>query len=161
MVIKFITMESADKGYPLVSVIIPCWNEEEFIDACLDSTISNDYPKDKLEILVVDGMSEDGTRHIIERYVGKYPFIKLIRNHQKITSCGLNKGIEEAGGKYILWMSGHNTYSKAYILKCVEYSLKSNAENVGGIIKVIPRNSSFIGKRIALVFFSFFQHGKF
>jgi hypothetical protein len=47
-------------------------------------------------------------------------------------------------------MSGHNTYSKAYIRKCLEYSLKSKAGNVGGIIKVIPRNSCFIGKSIAL-----------
>jgi len=46
---------------PLVSVIIPCRNEERFTSKCLDSIIENDYPKDKLEILVVDGMSEDVT----------------------------------------------------------------------------------------------------
>ncbi|MFX0195641.1 MAG: glycosyltransferase [Candidatus Hodarchaeota archaeon] len=85
-VTKFIPIESADKGYHLVSVIIPCWNEKEFIGACLDSIISYDYPKDKLEIFAVDEMSEDGTRHIIERYVGKYPFIRLIGNPKKITS---------------------------------------------------------------------------
>jgi hypothetical protein len=55
-----------------------------------------------LEILVVDGMSEDGTRHIIGRYVGKYAFIRLIGNPKRITSCGLNKGIGEARGEYIL-----------------------------------------------------------
>lgn len=42
-----------------VAVIIPCRNEEKFIGKCLDSVITNDYPKDRLEILVVDGMSED------------------------------------------------------------------------------------------------------
>lgn len=144
------TTESSDKVYPLVTVIIPCWNEEKFIGACLDSIISNDYPKDKLEILVVDGMSEDGTRDIIESYMEKYPFVRLVGNAKRITSCGLNKGIGEAKGEYILWMSAHNTYSKAYMRKCLEYSLKSNAHNVGGIIKVIPRKNSLIGKSITL-----------
>ena len=52
----------------LVSIIIPCRNEERFIAKCLDSIIAQDYPKDRLEVLVVDGMSEDGTREIVERY---------------------------------------------------------------------------------------------
>lgn len=47
---------------PFVSVIIPCRNEEKFIGKCLDSIITNDYPKEGLEVLVVDGMSEDGMR---------------------------------------------------------------------------------------------------
>ena len=50
----------------------------------------------------MDGMNEDGTRHIIGRYVGKYAFIRLIGNPKRITSCGLNKGIGEARGEYIL-----------------------------------------------------------
>ena len=53
---------------PFVSIIIPCRNEEKFIGKCLDSIIAQDYPKDRLEVLVVDGMSEDGTREIVERY---------------------------------------------------------------------------------------------
>ena len=51
---------------PTVSVIIPCRNEEKFIGKCLDSIIEQDYPKDKTEILVVDGVSGDGIRKIIE-----------------------------------------------------------------------------------------------
>ena len=53
---------------PFVSIIIPCRNEEKFIGKCLDSILAQDYPKDRLEVLVVDGMSEDGTREIVERY---------------------------------------------------------------------------------------------
>jgi len=50
---------------PFISIIIPCRNEEKFIDKCLDSIIAQNYPKDKLEILIIDGMSEDGTRGIV------------------------------------------------------------------------------------------------
>lgn len=49
---------------PFISIIIPCLNEEKFIGDCLNSIIANDYPGDHLEALVIDGMSEDGTREI-------------------------------------------------------------------------------------------------
>lgn len=137
-------------GLYFVSVIIPCRNEERFIGMCLDSLTANDYPKDKLEILVVDGMSEDGSREIIQKYTKRYPFIKLLDNPKKITPCGLNKGIKTASGEYILWMSSHNRYSNDYIHKCLEYLMKFNTDNVGGIIKVVPRENSFIGRSIAL-----------
>lgn len=145
-----LTYLNIEKDLPFVSIVIPCRNEEKFIGKCLYSIITNDYPKDKLEILAVDGMSEDGTREIIKKYTRKYPFIRLLGNPRKITPCGLNEGIREARGEYILWMSAHNRYSKAYIHKCIEYLLNSHADNVGGIIKVIPRNNSFLGKSIAL-----------
>lgn len=49
----------------LVSIVIPCRNEEKFIGKCIESVIVNDYPEHRLEVLVVDGMSEDGTRESI------------------------------------------------------------------------------------------------
>ena len=52
---------------PLVSVIIPCYNEEKYIGECFDTLIANDYPKDRLEAFVVDGMSDDATRKIIKK----------------------------------------------------------------------------------------------
>jgi len=63
---------------PFVSIIIPCRNEEKFISKCLDSILGNDYLKDKLEILVIDGMSEDKTREIISGFVQKYWFFRLL-----------------------------------------------------------------------------------
>ena len=51
-----------------VSIIIPCRNEEKFIGRCLESIVGQDYPRENLEVLVVDGMSEDGTRDIIEQF---------------------------------------------------------------------------------------------
>ena len=73
---------------PWVSVIIPCLNEREFIGDCLDSVIANDYPKDRLEILVIDGMSDDGTRAIVEEYAQKHRFIRMVDNPDKILRPG-------------------------------------------------------------------------
>jgi len=61
----------------VISIVIACRNEEKYISKCLGSIIAQDYPKDKLEILVVDGRSKDRTKEIIEKYSKQYPFVKL------------------------------------------------------------------------------------
>ena len=68
---------------PLVSIIIPCRNEKKFIGQCLDSLINQDYPQDKLEILIIDGASTDKTKNIVSSYLQKYKFIKLFENPKK------------------------------------------------------------------------------
>jgi len=142
-----------------VSVIIPCRNEEKFIGKCLDSIIAQDYPKDKLEILVVDGMSEDGTREIVKRYMDKCPFIELLDNPKKITPCALNIGIKNAKGDIIIRMDAHAKYTNNYVSKCAKYLYEYNADNVGGIWKILPRENTLINKSICLASSSVFGAG--
>lgn len=137
---------------PLVSIVIPSRNEEKFIGMCLDSIIANDYPKDKIEVLIVDGVSEDGTREIVEKYVQQYPFIKILDNLKKNTPCALNIGIKNAKGDIIMKMDAHTTYKKDYVSNCVKYLDKYKADNVGGILKMIPRDSNVIARAIVLSF---------
>jgi glycosyltransferase involved in cell wall biosynthesis len=134
----------------LISVIVPCRNEEQFIRKCLDSIISNDYPKDRLQVLVVDGMSEDSTRQIIESYQKQYSFMRAFENPLRITSCALNLGIESSEGDLLLWLSAHNVYESQYISKCVRYLKEYKADAVGGIIKPIPRKNGSIGKAVCI-----------
>jgi len=133
---------------PFVSVVIPCRNEEKFIGGCLDSVIANDYPKNRIEVLVVDGMSEDGTRDTLGKYTRKYPFIGLLDNLKKNTPCALNIGIKNAQGDVIMRMDVHTTYEKNYISKCVKYLNEYDADNVGGRMLTLPRNDTFVGKAI-------------
>jgi glycosyltransferase involved in cell wall biosynthesis len=133
---------------PFVSVIIPCLHEESFIGKCLDSIIDNDYPKDRLEILVIDGKSEDGTKAVLEKYAYNYSFVKVFENPKKITPAGLNIGIQNAKGEIIVRMDAHSSYEKDYISKCIRYLNEYNADNVGGIWITVPRNNSFIAKAI-------------
>jgi glycosyltransferase involved in cell wall biosynthesis len=128
-----------------ISIIIPCRNEEKFIGDCLNSIIANDYPKENLEVLVIDGMSEDGTRAVIESYARQYPWIRLIENPRKITPVALNIGIKNAKGNVIFWMSAHNQYERNYISRSVESLNKFGADNVGGIMKTLPREDNFMG----------------
>lgn len=138
-------------NWPFVSIIIPCRNEEKFIGKCLDSLIKQDFPQENLEILVVDGVSEDKTREIISGYWPNYPLIKLIENPKKYTPFGLNIAIKEAKGEVVIRMDAHAGYEKDYISKCVKYLQESGADNVGGVIKTLPAKDTISAKAISLV----------
>jgi len=144
---------------PLVSIIIPTRNEENYIEQCLNSILDNDYPKDKLEIIVVDGMSEDRTQEIAATYSTKYRFIQYLENPKRIAPTALNLGIRHATGDIIIRMDAHNLYSPDYISKCVKYLMEGNTDNVGGIWITIPGRNSTIAKAIALVLSSSFGVG--
>jgi len=134
---------------PFVSLLVPCWNEEKFIGQCLDSLIAQDYPKESLEILVIDGMSEDNTRNILQHYAEKYSFIKVLDNPKIVPPAAFNKGVANAKGDLIALISAHSIYPKDYISKCVKYIQRYDADNVGGILNIIPRCNSLIANAIA------------
>jgi len=143
----------------IITTIIPCRNEEEYIGKCLDSIIANDYPKDRLEVFVVDGISEDRTREIVRNYVQKYSFIKLLDNPKKIIPAAMNIGIQNAKGEIIMKIDAHSSYEEHYISKCVKYLYEYNADNVGGMIKMVPRKNTILGKSITLCLSSPFGVG--
>ncbi len=134
---------------PFVSVIIPCYNERRFIGQCLDSIIANSYPKDRLEVIVVDGMSDDGTRGIVEEYGRQYSFIRLIDNPFRIKPKALNLGIQAALGEVIIRMDAHAYYDSEYIAKSVRYLNEFNADNVGGLRKTLPGDDTVLARAIA------------
>jgi len=134
-----------------ISVIIPCRNEEKFISGCLDSILDQDYSKENLEVLVVDGISEDRTKEIIEKYTKRYPFIKLLDNPKKFTPFGLNIGIKAAKGEVIIRMDAHAGYEKDYVSKCVKYLNEYDADNIGGVMRTRPAKNTLFARAIALV----------
>ncbi|HQU32177.1 MAG: glycosyltransferase family 2 protein [Planctomycetia bacterium] len=134
---------------PSISIIIPCRNEEKFISKCLDSIIAQDYPKDKAEVLVVDGMSEDRTREIIKEYSKQHQHVILFDNPKKIVPTAMNKGIQNAHGAIIIRMDAHNIYEKDYVSKCVKYLQEYDVDNVGGIWVTLPGSNTLIAQSIA------------
>ena len=147
------------KDLPKVTIIIPCRNEKKFIGKCLDSLIAQDYPKDKLEILVLNGMSTDKTKTVVEGYGRKHPFIKILDNPNKTSPCALNIGIKNSTGELIIHMGAHSTYQPNYVSKSVNYLIKYGADNVGGILLTLPASNTLIAKAIALVLSNRFGTG--
>jgi len=134
---------------PLVSVIVLCRNEELRIGACLDTLIASDYPKELLEILVLDGMSEDGSRRIVEEIASKFPCVRLVDNPRKISPAACNIGTREAKGEIILVVGAHAQYSSDYIRKCVDALIRYGACNAGGTWRILPGDESATAKAIA------------
>jgi len=150
---------SPKNNLSFVSIIIPCRNEEKFIGKCLDSIIAQDYPKDKLEVLIVDGMSEDKTREIIRKYIQKYSFVKILDNPKRITPIAMNIGIKEAKGSYVLILSSHSKMGENFIQKNVSNLQKYHVDCIGGIIMTLPASKSLLSQSIALALSCFFGAG--
>ena len=115
-----------------VSVVIPVYNEENYIEECIKSILEQDYPKEEMEVLFVDGKSEDRTPEILKEYQKQYPWIRILENEKRIIPSALNIGITEAEGEIIVRMDAHSEYANDYISKCVEILEKTEMDNVGG-----------------------------
>lgn len=117
----------------MLSVICPIYNEEKYIGHFLDSILQQDFSKDKLEILLVDGMSKDNTRKIIASYIETYPFIRLLDNPKKIVPYAMNIGIKASRGDVIMRLDAHATYEKNYFSALVAALENYDADNVGAV----------------------------
>lgn len=126
----------------MLSVICPIFNEEKYISQFLDSLLKQDYPKEDLEILLVDGMSKDKTRQIVAEYATKYPFIRLIDNPDKIVPYAMNRGIEAAHGDIIMRLDAHASYQPDYFSVLVNGLNRLHADNVGTVCKTDVLNKT-------------------
>lgn len=133
----------------LISVIIPCRNEEEFIANTLDSILESNYDINSMEILVVDGMSDDRTREIVSEYAQKNPMIRLIDNPQRTVPYAMNYGIEQSHGDVIVRLDAHSVYPSNYISELVHWLKELNVENVGGVWDATPTNDSLEARAVA------------
>ena len=147
------------EALPFVTVVVPCRNEEKHIGRCLESILASDYPKERMEILVVDGMSEDRTREIVAGYSERYPMVRLVENPEKHIPAAMNVGIREARGETIIKMDAHSTFQREHISLCVAYQEKYEAENVGGVCKMTPGADTATARAIVLGLGSRFGSG--
>jgi cellulose synthase/poly-beta-1,6-N-acetylglucosamine synthase-like glycosyltransferase len=136
---------------PLVSVIIPCRNEEKYIIRVLEQIRNQDY-EGPVEIIVVDALSIDNTKNLVERFIQKYSNtdIKLLSNKKIYIPSGLNLGIRAAKGEIIIRMDGHSIPYSDYIKNGVQTILHKNYEVVGGICKTKPGSDNRIARLIAV-----------
>lgn len=112
---------------PEVSVIIPCRNELKFIGKCLRSVFSFDPVQSGMEVIVVDGMSDDGTREILSEWVLRQPNLKILDNPKRIVPTAMNIGIKAARGDWIIPLNAHSEYPKTYLCKCLETSQRTGS----------------------------------
>lgn len=142
-----------------LSVICPIYNEEKHIASCLESILQQDFPKEEMEVLLVDGMSTDRTREIVQQYTEQYPFIFLLDNPKRIVPTGLNIGIRVAQGDVIIRLDAHAIYPDNYFSVLVDKLFALNADNVGGLCRTLPAKETPVCEAIAAALSSPFGMG--
>lgn len=131
------------------TIILPCRNEEGYIAECLQSIMATEYPQELLEILVVDGRSDDRTRATVEQFAARVSNLRLIDNPERVVPAALNLGIREATGDVIIRMDAHVVYPPDYVPRLVEALVESGADNVGGRLVTLPPTPRPVAQAIA------------
>jgi glycosyltransferase involved in cell wall biosynthesis len=134
---------------PRISIIVPCYNEVRFIKKLLQNIVDQDYPKERVEVFIVDGISKDGTREVISGFIEVYSYIHLLDNEKRFVPFALNKGVSNSTGEVIIRMDAHAEYPPDYISRLVQSLYQLNADNVGGSWITLPGNSTIKSLAIA------------
>jgi succinoglycan biosynthesis protein ExoA len=144
---------------PIVSILMPVRNEAVFIGTSLGAVLAQDYPHDRLEVLVADGMSSDATRGTIAGVAACVPEIsvKVLDNPRGIVATGLNEALRHAKGKVLVRVDGHTVIAADYVRECVEALERSDAANVGGGMVAVGQGT--FGRAVALATSSRFGVG--
>lgn len=126
---------------PLVTAIMPIRNESAYIQRSLGAVLAQDYPANCLEVLIVDGMSDDGTRALVQEIAAQHTNIHLLDNPQQIVPTAMNIALSAAQGEVIIRVDGHCEIAPNYVRQCVELLAKTGADNVGGPMNAIANGT--------------------
>ena len=140
-----------------VSVVVPCRNERFHIQACLESILNQEEPDGGFEVIVVDALSNDGTRELLDNFARRESRLRLIDNPRRVTPSAFNLGIAHARGDFIAIMGAHNLYAPDYLRQCLAVAKETGADNVGG--SMIAVGTSALQSAIALAHHSRFSCG--
>ncbi len=133
---------------PLVTIIMPVRNEGRHIARALEAVLNQDYPRERMEILVVDGMSSDDTRPLVQAFATRDPRLRLLDNPERIVPTALNRGIYAARGEVIIRVDGHAEIARDYVRRCIEGLAQVDAECIGGPIATV--GETWIARGIAI-----------
>ncbi len=133
---------------PPVTIVLPTYNEERYIDACLASVQAQTYGETNLEVLVVDGRSEDRTRELAAAWIDRLSGLKVLDNPGRQQGTGLNIALEAASNDLIVRLDAHCRYDSDYVERCIDALERTDATVVGGPMR--PEGETPFGEAVAL-----------
>jgi succinoglycan biosynthesis protein ExoA len=142
---------------PLASLIVPCHNEKDYIEPCVRSLLAQEIPVGSFEIIVADGLSNDGTRDILAWLAAEHACLRIVDNPGRIVSTGLNTAIRAARSRIIIRIDVHTRYAPDYVSQCIAVLQETGADNVGG--PWVAQGTGYIGRAVAAAFQSPFAVG--
>ena len=141
-----------------VSIIIPCKNEERYIEKCILSLLSNSYPKELVTIYVCDGLSTDNTIKIVAKITSTNPNVHLLTNTKQTTPYALNLGLKESKADIKIILGAHAEVDENFIIENVKcFNISEDIGCTGGIIENVYENET--SKNIGLAMSSVFGVG--
>ena len=137
---------------PIVSIIIPCYNEEKTIRTLLDAILAQTYPREQMEVVIADGLSEDNTRAEIASFQDEHPDLDiiLIDNEARIIPAGLNRAVGMARGEILVRVDAHSAPNPDYVSLSVEALSADLGDNVGGVWDIHPSAEGWVAESIAV-----------
>lgn len=141
----------------IVTAVVPCRNEVDSIERCVRSILNQEKPGGEWELIVVDGLSDDGTTDVLLRLAREYPALRILANPKRTMPSGVNLGIAASRGRYIAIMGAHNRYAPDYLQQAVQVLEETQADNVGG--SMVCEGDSYVQEAIALAHHSGFSVG--
>ncbi len=128
---------------PCVSVVIPCRNEQGHIVRCIESVLQSEYPSDLLDVIVIDGLSDDGTVNTIHQAFANNNRVSIIENQKRTTPFALNIGIKKSSAKYVMILGAHSEISNNYISNAIKHLQEDNKiACAGGILQSISASDT-------------------
>ena len=136
---------------PLVSIIVPCYNEQLTINLLLIAIYNQTYSRQDMEVVVADGLSSDNTRQEIKSFQQAHPdiVVRVVDNPQRIIPAGLNRALSAAEGAIIVRLDAHSMPAEDYVQRCVEALDAKMGDNVGGLWEIEPGGEAWQARSIA------------
>jgi len=143
-------MTDSSKSFD-ISIVMPVLNEELFIGRTLDQLYMQDYPMDRVEIVIADGGSEDRTREIVESYRNRFGSMKILDNPPRLPASGRNVGVRNSTAPYILILDGHTWIpGKSFLTDMIETFKKTGARCLCRAQPLTPPDINEFERSVAL-----------
>ncbi len=136
---------------PAVTVIVPCYNEQDTIQLLLEAVYAQTFPRPELEVVIADGLSQDQTVARIEAFQAEHAdlAVRVIENQARTIPAGLNRAIEAACGEMIVRLDAHSIPRPDYVANCVAALQSGRGTNVGGVWEIRPLGQGWQARSIA------------
>ena len=137
---------------PKVSIIVPCYNEQNTIRLLLEAIREQTFTRSEMEVIVSDGMSTDQTRQRIAGFQGDFPDldVRVVDNTLRTIPSAVNRAIESSRGEIIIRLDAHSKPYPDYVANCVNALEEKRGDNVGGVWEIRPGARSWIAESIAV-----------